>query len=107
MTKHTVNESADKIRLDTKIKRGSDVRDQDEVKVQIKGDDPEHAVEMLAKTLEALEHKGVASDLRSTQPDIKTQTMKIIVQDEQCIEIQDEYGQPIQIDESLEIERVI
>jgi len=65
---HNVNESADKIRLDTKVKRGSGTRDQDTVKVQVKGDDPEEAAARLKDTLDALEENGVAQTLRDTQP---------------------------------------
>lgn len=65
---HTVNESADKIRLDTKVKRGSGTRDQDTVKVQVKGDDPDEAAGRLADTLDALTEHGVADTLRATQP---------------------------------------
>jgi len=67
-TRHTISESADKIRLDTKVKRGSGTRDQDEVKVSIKGNDPDETAERLAATLAALEEHGVANTLRETQP---------------------------------------
>ena len=67
-TRHTISESADKIRLDTKVKRGSGTRDQDEVKVSIKGNDPDETAERLAATLAALEEHGVATTLRETQP---------------------------------------
>ena len=69
-TRHTVNESADKIRLDTKVKRGSGTRDQDEVKVSIKGNDPDETAERLAATLAALDEHGVADTLRETQPEV-------------------------------------
>ena len=67
---HNVNESADKIRLDTKVKRGSGTRDQDEVKVQVKGDEPAETAKKLRETLDALEAEGVANQLRSTQPEV-------------------------------------
>ena len=69
-TQHTISESADKIRLDTKVKRGSGTRDQDEVKVSIKGNDPDETAERLAATLAALEEHGVADTLRETQPEV-------------------------------------
>ena len=69
-TRHTISESADKIRLDTKVKRGSGTRDQDEVKVSIKGNDPDETAERLAATLAALEEHGVATTLRETQPEV-------------------------------------
>lgn len=51
---HRVSESADKIRLDTKIKRGEGTRDQDTIKVQVKGDSPEDVADDLNETLEEL-----------------------------------------------------
>jgi len=67
-TRHTISESADKIRLDTQVKRGDGTRDEDRVKVQVKGNDPDETAERLAATLEALEEHGVADTLRETQP---------------------------------------
>jgi len=69
-TQRHINESADKIRLDTKVKRGSGTRDQDTVKVQVKGDDPEEAAGRLRETLDALAEEGVAGTLRNTQPEV-------------------------------------
>jgi phosphotransferase system HPr-like phosphotransfer protein len=66
-TTHTVNESADKIRVETKVKRGSGTRDQDEIKVKIKGDDAEEVVEKLNKTVELLQDTG--NTLRALQPE--------------------------------------
>jgi len=67
-TKHTVSESADKITLDAKAKRGSGTRDEDKVWVKVKGDNPEATAKKLADTLDALEKYGVADTLRETQP---------------------------------------
>ena len=61
-----VNESADKIRVETKVKRGTGTRDQDEIKVKIKGDDPVEVVEQLNETVARL-HNTV-EDLRQMQP---------------------------------------
>jgi len=66
-TTHTVNESADKIRVETKVKCGSGTRDQDEIKVKIKGDDAEEVVEKLNKTVELLQDTG--NTLRALQPE--------------------------------------
>jgi len=65
---HHVNESADKITLNTKIKRGTDTRDQDEIKVKVKGNDPEEVVEKLNETVRKLE--GTAKSLRAMQPEV-------------------------------------
>ena len=61
-----INESADKLVLTTKVKRGSGTRDQDEIKVKVKGDDPKKAVTKLNETVIRL--RGTAETLRSTQP---------------------------------------
>lgn len=68
-TRHTVNESADKITLTTKIKRGTETRDQDEIKVKVKGDDPQEAVDKLHETVVAIGTKGTHRALRGTQPE--------------------------------------
>jgi hypothetical protein len=66
---HTVNESADKIRLKAEVKRGSGTRDQDKVNLTIKGSDPEETANRLKATLDALEANGVSQQLRDTQPE--------------------------------------
>jgi len=65
---HHINESADKITLKTKLKRGSGTRDEDKLDVKVKGDDPDAAAARLAETLDALDREGVAETLRETQP---------------------------------------
>jgi hypothetical protein len=67
-TQHRVSESADKIVLKAEAKRGSNTRDQDQVKIKVKGNDPEDTAAKLADTLAALESEGVADTLRETQP---------------------------------------
>lgn len=66
---HHLNESADKVRLTTKVKRGNGTRDQDEIKVDVRGEDPSEAADKLAATLDALAENGVADTLRTTQPE--------------------------------------
>ena len=66
--KHTLSESKDKVRLETQVKRGDSTRDEDRIKVKIKGSDPEDTAAKLAQTLDALEEQGIASTLRETQP---------------------------------------
>ena len=65
-TQHHVNESADKIRLDTKIVRGTGTRDQETIKVQVKGDDPSECVDRLNETIEKLAE--TADTVRAIQP---------------------------------------
>lgn len=62
-----ISESADKIRVETKVKRGSATRDQDELKVKIKGNDPDDVVDKLNATIANL-HK-TADEVRGLQPD--------------------------------------
>lgn len=66
---HQVTESADKIVLKTKLKRGTGTRDEDKIDVKVKGDDPAETAEKLAETLSALKECGVAETLRETQPE--------------------------------------
>jgi len=65
--RHTVNESADKIQAETKVKRGTGTRDQDTIKVKVKGDSPEEVVEKLNSTVELL--NDTAQTVRSMQPE--------------------------------------
>ena len=66
--KHTLSESKDKVRLETQVKRGDSTRDEDRIKVKIKGSNPEDTAAKLANTLDALEAEGIANTLRETQP---------------------------------------
>ena len=66
-TTHTVNESADKIVLTTNVKRGTGTRDEDKIRVKVKGEKPQITAAKLADTLAALENHGVAEQLRGTQ----------------------------------------
>jgi len=66
-TTKTINESADKIRVETQVKRGSGTRDEDRLKVKIKGDDPEAVVEKLNATVELLHETADAT--RAIQPE--------------------------------------
>lgn len=65
---HNVNESADKITLKTKIKRGTGTRDQDEINVKVKGDDPEQTAQKLHNTILAIRGENTPNELRGTQP---------------------------------------
>jgi hypothetical protein len=65
---HHVNESADKIVLKTKIKRGTGTRDQDEINIKVKANDPEQAAEKLHETVVAVGKKNTVNALRGTQP---------------------------------------
>ena len=67
ITERRVTESADKVRLETQVKRGDGTRDEDRIKVKIKSDTPDDAAAKLAATLNALEEHGVASTLRDVR----------------------------------------
>jgi len=67
-TSHRVNESADKVTLKTKVKRGEGTRDEDRINVKVKGDDPEETAMKLKDTLDALDMCGISETLRETQP---------------------------------------
>jgi len=67
ITRRRVTESADKVRLETQVKRGDGTRDEDRIKVKIKSDTPTDAAAKLAATLDALEEHGVASTIREVR----------------------------------------
>lgn len=65
-TRHNITESADKIRVETAVTRGEGTRDQDKIKVKVKGDDPDEVVDKLDATLARL--ASTADDVRAMQP---------------------------------------
>lgn len=66
-TRLNISESADKIRVETKVKRGTGTRDQDELKVKVKGNDPDDVVQRLNETVRNLH--ATADEARAIQPD--------------------------------------
>jgi len=66
-TQHTLSESKDKIRVETQVKRGSSTRDEDRIKVKVKGDDAAQVVQKLNDTIELLQETG--DTLRQLQPE--------------------------------------
>ena len=65
--RYTVSESADKIVLKTKVKRGTGTRDEDKLDVKVKGNDPSETASRLAATLDALDANDVVDTLRQTR----------------------------------------
>jgi len=61
-TEHRISESADKLTLTTKVKRGSATRDEDRIKIKVKGDDPDEVVAKLEQTVANLQ--TTTDDLR-------------------------------------------
>jgi len=64
---HTVNESADKIVLKTKLKRGTGTRDEDRIEVKVKGNDPQETAQKLHNTVLAIQCEDTVNKLRETQ----------------------------------------
>jgi len=58
-TNHNLNESADKIRLKTQVKRGEGTRDQDTHDIKVRGETPAEAAENLSETLAELAERDV------------------------------------------------
>jgi hypothetical protein len=65
-TTRRVSETAQPIEVRTKIKRGTDTRDQDTHKVKVTGDNPQEVVELLNETLARLHN--TTEDARAMQP---------------------------------------
>lgn len=62
--RHNVNESHDKIRLETDVTRGEGTRDQEKHKLKVRGETPEQAAEALSDALEELENRDVFTRAR-------------------------------------------
>jgi hypothetical protein len=56
---HNINESYDKIRLETDVTRGTGTRDQEKHKLKARGETPEEAAENLSEALRELEERDV------------------------------------------------
>jgi len=68
-TQRNLNESADKIRLSTKLKRGTGTRDQDTHTLKARGETPTEAAENLSLALRALEERDVFQRAREVAND--------------------------------------
>jgi len=69
-TEHRISESADKLTLTTKVKRGESTRDEDRIKVKVKGDDPDEVVAKLEQTVANLKRTtNYLRDLRAGDSD--------------------------------------
>ncbi len=69
-TEHRISESADKLTLTTKVKRGDGTRDEDRIKVKVKGDDPDEVVAKLERTVANLKKTtNYLRDLRAGESD--------------------------------------
>lgn len=68
-TTKNLNESADKIRLQTKLKRGSGTRDQDTHTLKARGETAEETAEELSALLRELEKRDVFARARQVGDD--------------------------------------
>lgn len=68
-TNHNLNESADKIRLETAVTRGEGTRDHEKHKLKVRGETPEQAAENLSKALAELEARDVFKRARNIGED--------------------------------------
>ena len=67
--RHNVNESHDKIRLETDVTRGTGTRDQEKHKLKARGETPEEAAENLSEALAELEDRDVFERAREVGTD--------------------------------------
>jgi len=68
-TQHNVNESHDKIRLETDVTRGEGTRDQEKHKLKVRGETPKEAAEALSVALAELKTRDVFSRARQVGND--------------------------------------
>ena len=68
-TNHNVNESHDKIRLETDLTRGTGTRDQEKHKLKARGETPAEAAENLSEALAELEERDVFERARQVAND--------------------------------------
>jgi hypothetical protein len=67
--KHNVNESHDKLRLETDVTRGTGTRDQEKHKLKARGETPEEVAENLSEALAELEERDVFERARALGDD--------------------------------------
>jgi hypothetical protein len=63
--RHNVNESHDKLRLETDVTRGTGTRDQEKHKLKARGETPEDAAKNLSEALAELEKRDVFERARA------------------------------------------
>jgi len=66
-TQHRITESADKIVLKTKLKRGTGTRDEDKFNAKVKGDNPDEVAERMADLMDALDEHDLVQTARDTR----------------------------------------
>jgi hypothetical protein len=68
-TQRNLNESHDKVRLKTQVKRGSGTRDQDTHDIKVRGETAEDAAQKLSDALSELEARDVFGRTRQLGED--------------------------------------
>lgn len=69
-TDHNLNESFDKVRIKTQIKRGEGTRDQDTHDIKVRAPTSVEAAEALSNVIAELERHDVFGRVRALQPDV-------------------------------------
>ena len=69
VTNRNLNESADKIRLKTQLKRGTGTRDQDTHDIKVRGETPKEAAENLERVISELKQRAVFAKTRQVGSD--------------------------------------
>ena len=64
---HEITETADKIRIQTKIKRGTGTRDQDTHNIKARGRTPDEVARRMEKTISELKDRDVFENVRQIQ----------------------------------------
>jgi len=64
---HEITETADKIRIQTKIKRGTGTRDQDTHNVKVRGRNPDEVARRMEVTIFELQKRDVFEEVRQIQ----------------------------------------
>jgi hypothetical protein len=62
--RHNINETADKVRVQVKVKRGEGTRDQDTHNIKVRADTPTQAAEDVDDVVTALEERDVFDRVR-------------------------------------------
>lgn len=68
-TDYEVRESADKVRLSLKVKRGTGTRDQDTYTLKARGENAMRAADELERLVTELQLREVFDDVRAIQPE--------------------------------------
>jgi len=72
-TDHNLNESFDKVRIKTQIKRGEGTRDQDTHDIKVRAPTSVEAAAAVSNVIEELENRDVFDRVRALQPDADEQ----------------------------------